>query len=161
MHPVLPALAPGAPTLVPVNLRLAGPDGTALDLSTLRGRPFILHLWATWCPPCRLELPALNMFLEKTGAEVPVIPVAVASPLPKVMMFLAQGHLPHIAPWTLTQHEFSQWFTSGEPSLPMTCVIDAQGRLRSRVEGEMAWNAPEARSAFEKILSGLQSSGPA
>ncbi|MBF0857866.1 TlpA family protein disulfide reductase [Gluconobacter sp. LMG 31484] len=161
VHPMLPSLTPGAPKLEPVNFQLLGPGGTSLALSTMRGRPFILHLWATWCPPCRLELPALNAFLEKTGSAVPVIPVGVASPLPKVMMFLAQGNLPHIAPWTLGQHEFSQWFTSGEPSLPMTCVIDAQGRLRASVEGEMAWNAPDAQAALEKILSGLQAPKPA
>ncbi|MEJ5141122.1 TlpA disulfide reductase family protein [Gluconobacter albidus] len=161
VQPVLPSLTPGAPRLEPVNFQLKGPDGTTLALSSLRGRPFILHLWATWCPPCRLELPALNAFLEKTGSSIPVIPVAVASPLPKVMIFLAQGNLPHIAPWTLGQHEFSQWFTSGEPSLPMTCVIDAQGRLCASVEGEMAWGAPDSQASFEKILSGLQPSKPA
>ncbi|MBS1064436.1 TlpA disulfide reductase family protein [Gluconobacter kondonii] len=160
-QPVLPSLEPGAPRLEPVNFQLEGPDGTTLALSSLRGRPFILHLWATWCPPCRLELPALNAFIEKTGASIPVIPVAVASPLPKVMIFLAQGNLPHIAPWTLGQHEFSQWFTSGEPSLPMTCVVDSQGRLRASVEGEMAWSAPDSQASFEKILSGLQASKPA
>lgn len=160
-QPVLPSLTPGTPRLEPVNFQLKGPDGTTLALSSLRGRPFILHLWATWCPPCRLELPALNAFLEKTGSSIPVIPVAVASPLPKVMIFLAQGNLPHIAPWTLGQHEFSQWFTSGEPSLPMTCVIDAQGRLCASVEGDMAWGAPDSQASFEKILSGLQPSKPA
>ncbi|MBF0887497.1 MULTISPECIES: TlpA disulfide reductase family protein [Gluconobacter] len=160
-QPVLPSLAPGAPKLEPVNFQLKGPDGTMLALSSLRGRPFILHLWATWCPPCRLELPALNAFIEKTEASIPVIPVAVASPLPKVMIFLAQGNLPHIAPWTLGQHEFSQWFTSGEPSLPMTCVVDSQGRLRASVEGEMAWSAPDSQASFEKVLSGLQASKPA
>ena len=164
-QPILPSLRPGAPRLEPVNFQLVGPGGTALSLATLRGRPFILHLWATWCPPCRLELPALNAFIEKTGSSIPVIPVAVASPLPKVMIFLAQGNLPHIAPWTLGQHEFSQWFasggTSGEPSLPMTCVIDAQGRLRASVEGEMAWAAPDTRASLEKILSALQASKPA
>ncbi|MBS1052047.1 TlpA disulfide reductase family protein [Gluconobacter kondonii] len=160
-QPVLPSLAPGAPKLEPVNFQLKGPDGTTLSLSSLRGRPFILHLWATWCPPCRLELPALNAFIEKTGASIPVIPVAVASPLPKVMIFLAQGNLPHIAPWTLGQHEFSQWFTSGEPSLPMTCVVDSQGRLRASVEGEMAWGALDSQASFEKILSSLQAPKPA
>ncbi|MFT8785165.1 TlpA disulfide reductase family protein [Gluconobacter oxydans] len=161
VQPMLPSLKPGAPRLEPVNFQLVGPGGTALSLSTMRGRPFVLHLWATWCPPCRLELPALNTFIEKTGSTVLVIPVAVASPMPKVMVFLAQGNLPHIAPWTLGQHEFSQWFTSGEPSLPMTCVIDAQGRMRASVEGEMAWAAPESQASLEKILSDLQASKPA
>ncbi len=49
------------------GLQFARPDATAFDLASLRGKPAVINFWATWCPPCRDELPELAALHSKTG----------------------------------------------------------------------------------------------
>lgn len=62
--------------LPPVQLPCFGADGS-VDLATLRG-PMVVSLWASWCPPCRRELPILQEFAERSGDEVAVLGIDYA-----------------------------------------------------------------------------------
>ncbi|EHH69355.1 putative thiol:disulfide interchange protein I [Gluconobacter morbifer G707] len=152
----LARLRPGRPMHEPIALTLTGLNGATRSLTQERGRPFLLHLWATWCGPCKEELPALNRFLGVAGQDHTVVPVAVASPLPKVEAYLQAGNLPGIQPWTVDLHALTQWLALPQPSLPMTCFMDAQGRLRASVEGPVNWGAADAVDVFHNLVASLE-----
>jgi thiol-disulfide isomerase/thioredoxin len=56
----------------PYHLNLTTPSGAPLPLDRFRGRPFVVNLWATWCGPCRRELPMLDAVASRPG-EVPIL----------------------------------------------------------------------------------------
>ncbi|MFT8958829.1 MAG: TlpA family protein disulfide reductase, partial [Gluconobacter oxydans] len=65
-------LMPGKAVSGPVGFGLSGPGGAQYALTSRRGAPFLLHVWATGCPPCRLELPGLAAFMKTWGPDCPV-----------------------------------------------------------------------------------------
>jgi len=77
------------------ELALRYADGTTGNLSAYRGRSFLLHFWATWCPPCRTELPGL-LELAKQG-DVEVLVVGLDSEWGAVERFLAGPVPPYMA----------------------------------------------------------------
>lgn len=105
-------------------------DGRELDLTALRGKVVILNIWATWCPPCRAEMPMLDAFYRQHQSEGVVLVGLSADELHdrkdvvKVMQGLAY-------PAALLKEAKVNGF--GAPrALPITYVIDADGIMRAR-----------------------------
>lgn len=63
----LPSLALAANLFALPGLQFARPDAAPFDLASLRGQPAVINFWATWCPPCRDELPELAALQQKSG----------------------------------------------------------------------------------------------
>lgn len=63
------SLIPAAGPLSVADLTFTGPDGQPMRLSDFRGRTVLLNLWATWCVPCRLEMPALDRLQGQLGSK--------------------------------------------------------------------------------------------
>ena len=105
-------------------------DGRVLDLATLHGRVVVLNFWATWCPPCRDELPMLDSFARSFGPwGVTVVGVSIddARNREKVMRVAAKLTYPVGLQVEASADEF------GVPgALPMTYVIDGDGVVRAR-----------------------------
>jgi thiol-disulfide isomerase/thioredoxin len=78
-----PALGYLAPDFTLLSL-----DGQAITLSELRGKPVLLNFWATWCPPCRAEMPALQKFHEQYGDQVTLLGINWAEDPETVRRFL-------------------------------------------------------------------------
>lgn len=57
------------------NFRLETPQGEAIALSDLRGKPVLLNFWATWCGPCQLEMPELQELHERAGDKIQIVAV--------------------------------------------------------------------------------------
>ncbi|MFZ5631689.1 MAG: TlpA family protein disulfide reductase [Bacillota bacterium] len=57
------------------DFTLTGPDGKEVSLSSFRGKPVMLNFWATWCPPCKEEMPAIQKFFTQRGQEMQVLAV--------------------------------------------------------------------------------------
>ena len=120
-EPVKPAPALGAPGL----------DGKTFDLAAERGKVVIVNFWATWCGPCRAEMPLLNRFyLEHRAQGLALVGVSVddrhdRKEVAEVMRQFAY-------PAVLAAAAKSDGF--GAPlAVPMTWVIDAQGVVRARL----------------------------
>ncbi|AFV99637.1 thiol:disulfide interchange protein [Gluconobacter oxydans] len=155
--PIVPGLEPGPARLTPLELRLERPEGGTRSLSAWRGAPFVLHVWATWCGPCKIELPQLDAFMKKLGDDSPIVPVAMSSHGPdEVAAFLKNLNLTHIDPWTADWHEFRAWLGVSELSFPGSYLIDPEGRLRAAIEDETDWGAPDAVSQFRKVIAALK-----
>ncbi len=133
-------------------LTLRRADGAQVELSSLRGRPVVLHFWATWCKPCREELPALLRLAGDASARV--LAVSVDRQWPAVRSFL--GGAPPPAVLLASGDEVEQRFNVRQ--LPVTFLLDADGRIRKRLDGAQPWSE---RSLSELLRAAAPASAPA
>ncbi|WP_437899963.1 redoxin family protein [Sorangium sp. So ce124] len=118
------------------------PDGTLLRATALRGRPVLLHFWATWCAPCRAELPRLlelGRQLEKAG-RLQLVAVSVDENWDVVRAFFG-GEVP---PGVVRAGSPAVQRRFGVSTLPDTFLVEADGRMSLRFTGARDWRAPEA-----------------
>lgn len=116
--------APSLPGATPA-LRARALSGAVVDLAALRGQTVVVNFWATWCGPCRVELPTLLSFAAD-NPNIPIYYAAVDGAPDDLKAFAAEHDLPldHVlAPDRAT---VDAW---GVGTLPTTFVIDAEGRV--------------------------------
>lgn len=139
-----PAVDPSTPiTPLAVDAALEKADGTPFELP--RGRPYVLHVWASWCGPCRRELPAL---LDAARAEdASVIALSTDPSWGPVRGFFGGAIPPEVArePRGALVREL------GVSSLPDTYLIDARGRAVRRIARPLDWTRPEHRAWLRRI----------
>jgi thiol-disulfide isomerase/thioredoxin len=157
----LVALAPAAVAAPPVPLQALTPARPAPALSlpdlearrlplTAPGRVTILHFWATWCAPCREELPELAA-LAARGKDRAFAVVTVAADSPgKVREYIARHDL--ALPVRVDQYG-DALFAWRVPALPASFVIDARGRVRYRAVGRVEWLGPGASQTLDALLA--------
>ena len=132
-------------------LKLTDMDGQATDLEQLRGRWVLVHFWATWCGPCRKEMPTLNrMSALIPAADLRVVLVNTAETDDEVFTFL-----PSVAPDmnTLMDRDgkaTERWQPRG---LPSSFLVDPGGRLRYLALGGRDWDSA-VYLAFLRALAG-------
>lgn len=131
-----PALSTAPP--VPVDgrvqpLTLTTRDGERVDLRAL-DQPALLHFWATWCAPCRAELPGLLALSERDG--VTVLAVALDEDWADVDRFLDGRRSSSVLLGDSAEVENA----FGVRSLPVSYLVDPGGRLRLRFDGARAWH---------------------
>lgn len=130
-------------------LKLKDMDGKSTDLAQLRGRWALVHFWATWCGPCRREMPTLAKLIQVIPAErLSVLLVNTAESDDDVFAFLASVS-PELG--TLLDHDgqvTERWQPRG---LPASFLVDPQGRLRYLALGGREW----ASAPYVKFLREL------
>jgi cytochrome c-type biogenesis protein len=134
------------------DVQFAKLDGSPLRLNELKGRVVLLNFWATWCVPCRNEIPslsAMNKDLESRGLSV--IGVSYDDTADLVQTF--QKDIPQSYQVVLGGREVGS--TLPASPLPTTYIIDRQGRIRDKLIGE------RSREAFEAIIKPLLDEGQA
>jgi len=148
--PQLGALTGIGPTLgTAPELAFVSLDGETLTSADLRGEVVVLNFWATWCLPCRLEMPSLQSLHEDRAAEgVRVLGLAtdVGSEGP-IRAFLTERDITY--PVGRATAEQRRAF-GGIPGIPTTFIIDRDGVIRHRVVGYFA--PPALRAAVSRLL---------
>ena len=129
--------------------------GTTRSLASFPGRVVLLNVWATWCPPCREEMPALDRLQAALGGpDFEVVAVSIdAQGLPVVRSFFRQVGIARLRPYLDSQHEAEALATLG---IPVTFLIDREGREIARKRGPAAWDDP---AIVRKIRGQLPSAG--
>ena len=128
-RPAAPAVGYPAP-----DFTLATLDGEEFTLSSLRGTPVVLNFWATWCPPCRAELPELKTASERYVGQVAVIGVNQAEAAAAVERSAPELGLTFPIP---LDHSGSVSRRYGVRSLPTTFFIDRDGIIRQIQNGPL------------------------
>lgn len=131
------------------NLTLPDLNGTQANIADYRGRPLFVNMWATWCPPCRAEIPDLQrLYNSEKGTGFAVVGVDQGQDAAPVAMFVSSYRLTY--PILLDK---SEELTSalGSNGLPTTLVYDRAGKLVDVVTGTMT---PEVmRAEHEKAVT--------
>ncbi|MCJ2187712.1 TlpA family protein disulfide reductase [Novosphingobium beihaiensis] len=125
------------------DLTLVDPTGESLDLTSLKGKPLLINLWATWCAPCIAEMPTLNALIAREDElGVRVLPVSQDMDQDdKVVEILRRRKLDQIEPWIDEKGDLG--FQYGG-NLPVTVLFDSQGKEVWRYTGGNDWTSPEA-----------------
>lgn len=128
-------------------------DGKPFRLAELRGRVVLLNFWATWCMPCRAEIPEFNIMqreLKSQGLEVVGVSTSPGD-TPEVIKDF-QKDLPQEYTVLRGAEEIAEKFGNG-PGLPVTHIIDREGRVRQKIIGQ------RDRATFESLVKPLLGEG--
>jgi thiol-disulfide isomerase/thioredoxin len=125
-------------------------DGTDVSLASLRGKVVIVNFWATWCPPCREEIPDLVALQAKYKDQLQVIGVSQDEAPPATVAKFAADHQMNY-PVVMSTPEIEQLFTSIH-ALPTSFVIDRDGRIAQRHVGMLNASLTETET---RVLAGL------
>lgn len=133
----------GEPARAP-DFELATPDGDLIRLADLRGKVVLLNFWATWCPPCRAEMPDLEALYREYGDRegFTVVGVDNMETAAQVADFARQNHLSFplvLDPDGRVANAFDVRY------LPVSVLIDPQGYIRDTWRGQIAREAMLAR----------------
>lgn len=125
------------------EIQFEGGDGQQHALSGFRGKVLLLNIWATWCGPCRREMPTLNRLQAELGGpdfEVMALSIDRAG-TDVVRKFYAEVGVTHLAMYIDNSGKAAREL--GAVGLPTTLLIDREGREIGRLVGPAEWDAPE------------------
>ena len=135
------------------DFSLTGLDGKSYQLSAFRGKPVILNFWATWCPPCRAEMPAFERVWQRYNQGDVVILAVNQRESPLTVERFEQNVVDVSFPILLdSQGEVSRLFAV--TGLPTTFFIDAEGRIQSVSMGGM--DEATLLASVQKIIKPAQ-----
>jgi thiol-disulfide isomerase/thioredoxin len=151
------AMLPADPPQSLRFLAFNGPDGKPTTLAAMTGKTLLVNLWATWCAPCRAEMPALDALQEKKGGptfEVVAINVDTGDDA-KPKKFLAETEVKHLAYYRdATMGVFNALKErSLALGLPVTLLIDAEGCQIGGMNGPAEWAGPDAAKLIDAALA--------
>jgi thiol-disulfide isomerase/thioredoxin len=133
-------------------INVTDPDGKILNLGALQGQPVLLNLWATWCAPCKIEMPMLNDLAGANGDALRVVSVSQElSTAEQVTAFFAEKKLDQLHPWLDPEGKLSA--ALGVNVLPTTVLYDASGQEVWRVVGDYDWSSAETQEAISAALT--------
>ena len=134
-----------APALVLKDL-----DGGSRQLSDYRGKVILVNFWATWCGPCRDEMPSIQELKDKlAGKPFVVLAVNLDEPESRIRKFLSQMKLDFTILLDPERKAARAW---GARILPASYVIGPDGSVAYSYLGAIDWNAPEVRKAIERLM---------
>ena len=149
-----------APDIFPVEPGSRAPDfravnlasGDSINLRAYRGEVVLLNIWATWCEPCRVEMPAMQRLYDSLGAEglkIAAVSIDVAGP-DSVLAFTRSMGLTFDILQDRTRSIERIYQTTG---VPESFVLDRAGRIVKKVIGAHAWDSPTNRDLVRRLLA--------
>jgi thiol-disulfide isomerase/thioredoxin len=132
------------------EIHFADEESHDLTLADFRGRVVLLNVWATWCVPCRKEMPALDHLQARLGgSDFLVIPLSVdRDGVAPVKRFYQELGLQKLAIYVDPSGKGSR--SLAIPGVPTTLLIDRQGREVARKMGAAEWDSTEMASVIER-----------
>jgi peroxiredoxin len=128
-----------------------GLDGEMVSLTDYKGKVVFLNIWATWCPPCREEMPSMEkLYQQLKGEDFAILAVSIdASGAKAVGPFMKEYGLSFPA---LLDTGGTMQNLYGTTGLPESFIIGKEGRIEKIVIGPMDWSTPEVVRFFRNLL---------
>lgn len=144
-------MTPTEPVALP-EVTLLDATGAERSLAEYRGKLVLLNFWATWCAPCREEMPALDTLQGDLGGDdFAVVTVAVGrNAVPAIDRFFTEAGVTRLPKLRDPRQELSA--ALGIFGLPVSVLVDPEGREIARLIGEADWSGPDARAAIAAAL---------
>lgn len=153
------AAGPASPPLVEVgqvmpDVVMAGLNGPHKRLSSYRGRPLIINVWASWCGPCRKEAASLERLAwSEAGRRYTVIGISTDDSRAEALRWLKHSsatisHYIDTAPHWPLEHML------GASTIPVTVLVDGKGRVVARFRGARDWGSAESVKLIERAFAG-------
>ncbi|HEV2302820.1 MAG TPA: TlpA disulfide reductase family protein [Stellaceae bacterium] len=140
------------------NLRFTDGKGRALSLADFRGRPVVLNIWATWCLPCRKEMPTLDRLQQAFDkSTLLVLPLSIdRRGAAAVRRFYRQLGLEALGVYVDPSGEAGNQIDA--PGIPITLLLDRDGHEVGRKIGPADWDSPQMIGILRRHL-GLSGAG--
>lgn len=129
---------------------MQGLSGPSQKLSEFRGKPLIINVWASWCGPCRAEMSSLERLYRRYGGKnFAMIGISTDDYADKAKAFLQQSptHFSHFIDSRLMLENML-----GANRIPLTLLVDSQGRVLGKYYGAKEWDSPEALALISKAF---------
>ncbi|HJR75631.1 MAG TPA: TlpA disulfide reductase family protein [Nitrospiraceae bacterium] len=133
------------------NFVLKDLEGFQVSLDQFRGKVVLLNFWATWCGPCRIEMPAMEQLYRSFSRKDFEILAVSTDPQGAAVTKPFQREMGFTFP-VLHDADFRIGLRYGARTLPMTFLIDQQGVIRKRIFGARDWNTPEGRRLIQSLM---------
>ncbi|MCA1775309.1 MAG: TlpA family protein disulfide reductase [Loktanella sp.] len=132
-------------------------DGDEMTLADFGGKVVVLNMWATWCAPCREEMPHLSALQETMGGDAfEVVTVATGrNPRPAMETFFAEIGVDNLPLHTDLRQELSR--SLGVLGLPVTLILDREGQEIARLQGDADWSSDSAMAIINAVIADGQS----
>lgn len=135
------------------------PDAALVDatdaprsLAEYRGKWVVLNFWATWCAPCRKEMPSLSR-LQSAMPEIAVVPVATGrNAVPGIEKFFAEAEVTNLPILRDPKSELAR--QTGVMGLPVTLIVNPDGAEVARLIGDAEWDSDSAKAILHAFMSG-------
>ncbi len=142
-----------ATPVVAPNFTLKDMDEKSYTLSDYRGKVVMVNFWATWCPPCRRELPSMDaLYQDFKDKSFTILAINQWESPDHVFAYMGQLEVFPGFP-ILFDRDSAVSQTFGVKGLPTTVLIDKRGRVVYRAVGGRDFNHPEVRTIIRKLLA--------
>jgi len=131
------------------TLSLRDVDGKEHKLADYKGKVVLLNFWATWCDPCREEMPAMQRLQDKLAGKLVVLAVNYGEGPPRIKDFLGKVPVRFRVLLDRDTQAASAWKVK---VLPTTLVIDPAQRIRYVAVGDVGWDSQAVEEQIRKLL---------
>jgi peroxiredoxin len=138
---------PNAPKTKAIDFKLKDLEGKELSLSDLKGKKVFLNFWATWCPPCKAEMPEIEKLYQETkNSDLVIVAIEIGEPLDTVKPFIDSNKYNFKVLLDSDQSVSSKYNIS---AIPTSYFIDADGNIVSKSVGGM--NIDQMKAAITAL----------
>ena len=134
----------------PTDFSLPLLSGGTTSLSSHIGKVVILNFWATWCPPCRQEMPSMETLYQRFKSQgLEILAVDIGEEESTVRRFIRDNRYTFPVPLDKDSKVSRRY---GVSAIPTTFILDREGKIIARVAGSIMWDTPQVIAAFDALL---------
>lgn len=143
-----------APVGLPDN-QFLNDKGETVTMAAFRGKVVVMNFWATWCVPCKLELPSLGRLQAAyPTSQMTVVPISIDKPEKRDEILAELAKAPPLPFYNDPTMGMPFQLKSGPVSgVPTTIIYDKHGRERARLPADADWSGPDARKLIDHLIS--------